>query len=162
MKKVLLVAAMLFLGLMSLYSQSSTDSIIMEKVFLGQKYIHNGLVVSSIGDLKTIVASNELALMEMKEADVLNDVATVLACAGGAVSGWQLGSMIGGGKFNTYLFAGGLGVAAIGIGVTALADIHLARGATIYNNSLGSTSCGDPVKFDFGLVPGGVGLTLSF
>jgi hypothetical protein len=38
----------------------------------------------------------------------------------------------------------------------------MTKGARIYNGNLGMTSCGEPIQLDFGLVPGGVGLTLSF
>ena len=75
--------------------------------------------------------------------------------------GWELGNLIFG-KFNPYVFAGGVGVAAIGIGLSVLADKQLKKGATIYNENLRKNSNGDSVQLDFSLTPGGVGLTLSF
>ena len=54
------------------------------------------------------------------------------------------------------------GVVAIGLGLSVLAESHIKKGATIYNESLGKVPNGDTVQLEFGLTPGGVGLTLSF
>ena len=167
MKKVLLFAVMLFMGKASLYSQTDNysnidnDSILMEKTFLGHQYFHKGLPVSSVDDMKTIVGNNDMALKEIKRAGVVGTFSTIFASLGGAAMGWELGNAIYG-KFNPYVFGCGVGVAALGFGLVAVADKHMAKGAAIYNNSLGMTSYGAPIQLDFGLVPGGVGMTLSF
>ena len=161
MKKVLFFAVMFFLGLTSLCAQSSNDSIIVEKVTLGHKYSYHGQPVTRVKDMKAIVVNNDLALKEVKKGGVVNGFAVVLSCVGGAAVGWELGNMLYG-KSNPYVLLGGLGVTAVGFGLSAWADSYLARGATLYNNSIGTTSFGDPVQLDFGLVPGGVGLSLRF
>ena len=56
----------------------------------------------------------------------------------------------------------GAGSFAIAYLFSRLADNRMAKGARIYNGNLGKTSFGEPVQLDFGLVPGGIGLTLSF
>ncbi len=161
MKKVILFAAMLLLGLTSLYAQTSNDSIVIEKVALGHKFMYHGQAVTDVSGMKAIVAGNDMALKEMKKAGVANGFSMVLSGIGGFAMGWELGNLLFG-KFNPYVFGCGVGVAALGFGLAAVADKHMAKGATIYNNSLGTTSYGAPIQLDFGLVPGGVGMTLSF
>lgn len=161
MKKLLLVFAVLFIGLSSINAQSSNEPIVIEKTFLGRKYYQGDKAIRRISDLKDIVANDELALKEMKKADVANGFSLVLSVVGGFAVGWELGCWIYD-RFNPYVFGVGAGVAAVGIGLSALTNSHVKKGVMIYNENLGKTSCGDPIQLDFGLTPGGVGLTLSF
>ncbi len=161
MKKLLLVFAALFIGLSSINAQSNNEPIVIEKGFLGHKYYQGGRNINKIGDMKAIVANDEWALKEMKKAGVANGFSLVLSGIGGFAMGWELGNLIFG-RFNPYVFAGGVGVVAIGLGLSVLADSHIKKGATIYNESLGKVPNGDTVQLEFGLTPGGVGLILSF
>ena len=65
-------------------------------------------------------------------------------------------------RFNPYILGGGVAVAGLGVGLAAVANNHLKKGAFIYNSHLRSTASATPVEFSFGLVPGGVGFALSF
>lgn len=161
MKKLLLVFTLLFIGLSSINAQSSNEPIVIDKGFIGHKYYHGDKIINRMADMKAVVANDEWALKEVKKASVTNGFSTALACVGGFAMGWELGNLIFG-KFNPYVFAGGVGVAAIGIGLSVLADKQLKKGATIYNENLRKNSNGDSVQLDFSLTPGGVGLTLSF
>lgn len=162
MKKVLLLlVAILFLGLASVYAQSSNEPIVIDKTFLGHNYYHGDVKITSVNNMKAIVSNDALALSEVKKASVASGFSYVFSFAGGFAMGWEIGNLLYG-KFNPYVFWGGLGAAVIGIGLSALADSHLNKGATIYNENLGVTSYGNKVELDFGLMPGGVGLTLSF
>ncbi len=151
-----------FLGLSSAFAQSSKETIVIDKVFLGHKYYHGDQQIMKIRDMKAIVANDELALKEVKKAGVANGFATVLSCIGGFALGWELGNAILGKDTNPYVLGASLGVTAVGIGLSALVDSHLKKGATIYNGNLGATSCGNGIELEFGFVPAGVGLTLSF
>lgn len=138
MKKVLfLLFAMLFLGLASLYAQSSNEPIIIDKAIIGHNYYHGDKMITKLLDMKAIVSNDPLALEEVKKANAIIRVSNVLA------------------------FGGGIVLAAIGIGLSVLADSHYNKGAIIYNGNLGITSCGNSVEVDFGLVPQGVGVNLS-
>ena len=159
MKKVLLFAVMLLLGLASLHAQTTNEPIVIEK---GHKFSYQGQMVTNAKTMKAIVASNEMALKEAKKAGVAEGFTSALASIGGFVMGWELGNVIRGREFNPYVFGGGLGVAAIGFGLIPVYLKHLTKSATIYNDSIGSTAYGNPIKIDFGLVPGGIGMTLSF
>ena len=161
MKKLLLLFALLFIGLSSINAQSSNEPIVIEKGFLAHKYYHGDKIVKRMSDMKAIVANDEWALKEVQKASVTNVFSIALASVGGFAIGWELANWAFD-RFNPYVFAGGVGVAAIGIGLSVLADKQLKNGATIYNENLGKNSNGDSVQLDFGLTPGGVGLTLSF
>ena len=158
MKKVLFTfAALLFVGLVSSFAQNASDTIAVEK----NRLYYHGLQIESMRQMKSIVANDELALKEVKKASVVAGFSDVISYIGGFAIGYELGSMIYG-RFNPYVFGGGIAVAGLGIGLGYLANSQLKKGAAIYNENLGKTSCGDPIQLDFGLMPGGLGLTLSF
>ena len=158
MKKVLFTfAALLFVGLVSSFAQNASDTIAVEK----NRFYYHGLQIESMRQMKSIVANDELAFKEVKKARVVAGFSEVISYIGGFAIGYELGSMIYG-RFNPYVFGGGIAVAGLGIGLGYLANSQLKKGAAIYNENLGKTSCGDPIQLDFGLMPGGLGLTLSF
>lgn len=158
MKKVFLtLIALLFVGLASTFAQSASDTIYVEK----NKYYYHGMQIESMRQIKSIVVNNELALKEVKKAGVIDGFASVFGYCGGFALGWEIVDIIRG-TMNPYILASGVGLAAVGLGFSYWAGSHLKKGVAIYNSSLGETSYGGNFKFDFGLVPGGVGLTLSF
>ena len=158
MKKVFLfLVAMLFVGFASAFAQSVNDSITVEK----NKFYYHGMQIESMSQMKSLLANDELALKEAKKAGVANGFAYVFAYCGGFALGWEIVDLIKG-DLNPYILAGGVGLTAAGFGLSYLANSHLKKGVAIYNGNLGATSYGNNVNLDFGLVPGGVGLTLSF
>ena len=156
-KIVLTFIALLVVGLASVFAQNPSDTIAVEK----NKFYYHGLQIESIRQMKSIVANDVDALKEVKKANTVVVVADVLSYIGGFAIGYEVGSLFFHG-FNPYVFAGGVAVAGLGIGLSFVANNHLKNGVAIYNENLGKTSHGDTVQLDFGLVPGGVGLTLSF
>ena len=158
MKKVLFTfVALLFVGLASAFAQNASDTIAVEK----NKFYYHGMQIESMRQIKSLVANDELALKEIKKAGVTNGFASVFAYTGGFILGWEVVDMFRG-YLNPYLLAGGVGLAAVGIGLSYVTNNHLKKGVAIYNANLGATSYGGIIQVDFGLVPGGVGLTLSF
>ena len=160
MKKVFLtLIALLFVGLASAFAQTANDTIAMEK----NKYYYHGLQIESMRQMKSLVANDELALKEVKKAAVTSGFSYVLSYCGGFALGYELGSyLFGNFSPNPYVLAGGVALAGVGIGLGFLADSQLQKGVAIYNANLGATSYGGSIQVDFGLTPGGVGLTLSF
>ncbi len=158
MKKLFLtLVAMFFLGLGSVFSQTANDTIAVEK----NKYYYHGLQIESMRQIKSLVANDELALKEVKKAAVTNGFSYVFSYLGGFALGWEVVDLFRG-NLNPYILAGGVGLAAVGIGLGYLANSQLKQGVAIYNANLGATSYGGSIQLDFGLVSGGVGLTLSF
>lgn len=158
MKKVFLtLIALLFVGLASVFAQTVNDSIAVEK----NKYYYHGLQIESMRQIKSIVANDELALKEVKKAGVAGGFGYVFAYMGGFALGWELVDIFRG-NMNPVILASGVGLTAAGLGLSYLANNKLKKGVAIYNANLGATSYGGNVQLDFGLVLGGVGLTLSF
>jgi len=158
MKKAFVTfVVMLFVGLASTFAQSTNDSITVIK----NKLYYQGKEVTSVSALRTIVANDDLALKQVKSANVASVFASVFAYIGGFAMGWEIGSLFFG-KFNPYVFGGGVAVLGLGFGLTAVTISKMKSGAAIYNSHLGSTAYGTPVDLNFGLTPGGIGFTLSF
>jgi hypothetical protein len=158
MKKVFLaLIALFFVGLASAFAQTASDTIAVEK----NKFYYHGLQIESMRQIKSLVANDELALKEVKKSAVTNGFSYVFSYLGGFAIGWEVVDLIRG-NLNPYVLAGGVGLAAVGIGLSYLANSQLKKGVAIYNANLGATSYGGSIQLDFGLVPGGVGLTLSF
>ena len=164
MKKLFISLVVLFVvGLSCSYAQSEQYAIGIEKTGIGHKFYHqNGVFINSISQMKASVGSDKEALSQLRWATFDAGVSYVFSFAGGFALGWEIADLIMGKGINAPVLIGG--VASIGVGFlfTYLADRRMVKGATIYNEHLGVTSYGSPVELDFGLVPGGVGLTLSF
>lgn len=158
MKKAFLtLVALLFVAIASSFAQTVSDSIMVVQ----NKYYYHGLQLESMRQIKSLVANDELALKEVKKAAVTSGFGSVFAYMGGFALGWEVVDLIRG-NLNPYILAGGVGLAAVGIGLSYLADNQLKKGVAIYNSNLGATSYGSQIELNFGLAPGGVGLTLSF
>ena len=117
--------------------------------------------IETMRQIKSLVANDELALKEVKKASVASGFSSVIGYLGGFALGYEVGCMFFG-NFNPYVFGGGLAVAGLSIGLGVVSNNHLKKGVAIYNSNLSKTAYGGGVEIDFGLVPGGVGLTLSF
>ena len=164
MKKLFISLVVLFVvGLSCSYAQSEQYAIGIEKTGIGHKFYHqNGVFTNSISQMKASVGSDKEALSQLRWATFDAGVSYVFSFAGGFALGWEIADLIMGKGINAPVLIGG--VASIGVGslFAYLTDRRMVKGATIYNEHLGVTSYGSPVELDFGLVPGGVGLTLSF
>ena len=158
MKKVLFsFITLLFVGLASTFAQNPSDTIAVEK----NKFYYHGMQIETMRQIKSLVASDELALKEVKKASVASGFSSVIGYLGGFALGYEVGCMFFG-NFNPYVFGGGLAVAGLSIGLGVVSNNHLKKGVAIYTSNLSKTAYGGGVEIDFGLVPGGVGLTLSF
>lgn len=158
MKKLLLsLLIMLFVGIASAFSQNVDDSIAVNK----NKFYYHGMQIESMRQIKSIVANDQLALKEVKKGSVAGGFGYVFAYMGGFALGWEIVDMVMG-RTNPVILVSGVALTAAGFGLSFLANSYLKKGVAIYNGNLGATSYGYNVELDFGLVPGGVGLTLSF
>lgn len=162
MKKfIFLFVSIIIFGTISVFSQSSNEPVIIDNAFIGHHYYHGDVQIKTVSKMKAIVAKDQLALEEVKKAVAPEVLAYIFACSGGFMVGWQIGNLFFG-KFNPYLFAGGIGLAAIGFGFSAIVDKHLIKGVNIYNSNIKAASCGNEIKIELGFVPGGIGLICSF
>lgn len=149
--------ALLFVGLASTYAQNPSDTIAVEK----NKFYYHGMQIESMRQIKSLVANDELALKEVKKGSAAGGFGYVLGYMGGFALGWEIVDIIMG-KTNPVILASGVALTAAGLGLSFLANSYLKKGVAIYNANLSKTTSGGGVELDFGLVLGGVGLTLSF
>ena len=158
MKKIVLTfVAMLIVGLASTYSQNADDTIVVD----GNKFYYHGMRIESMRQMKSIVANDVDALKEVKKASAIVIVADVIGYIGGFAVGYEVAGLFFD-NFNPYILGAGLAVAGAGIGISFAANKHLKKGAAIYNANLGKTSYGGEIELQFGLSPGGAGITLRF
>lgn len=147
-------------------AQSPKQPIGIDRVLGGYDFYYCNLKIESVRQMKQIVKDDSEALAQMRWASVDNGFRYVFDFIGGFAIGYEIGFLITGKNgFGIHpavpvaVAAGSFGIAYL---FSRLANNRVANGARIYNGNLGLTSYGDPVQLDFGLVPGGVGLTLSF
>jgi hypothetical protein len=158
MKKIILtLVAMLIVGLASTYAQHADDTIAVN----GSKFYYHGMRIESIRQMKSIVANDADALKEVKKANATNIAANVLAYVGGFALGYEVAGLFFD-NFNPYILGAGVAVAGLGIGLSFVANNQIKKGVSIYNANLGKTSYGGEIELQFGLSPGGAGITLNF
>ncbi|MCQ2301483.1 MAG: hypothetical protein MJZ94_02525 [Bacteroidales bacterium] len=163
MKKAFFILLFLSAYLPALFSQSQNDSIFSEKVFLGHKYY------TKAGDLTQkqvheIVSSDWNTEKQLNWAEFDDICSNAFCFVGGFTIGYTIGSAIISGTFQKpyyYVCAFGVGCIVMGGVFSKLSDNHLMNAVGIYNTNIGNTARGD-ISLNFGLTPGGVGLTLSF
>ena len=161
MKKFVLLLVSILLGIGYVYSQSSNEPIAIEDAIIGHRYYHGDEEIKTVSKMKAIVANDQLALKEVKKAAVPEVLSNIFAFTGGFAMGWEIGGLLWG-KFDPYIFAGGVGLVAVAFGFSAAAHKHILNGVQIYNSNLENSSNSNNVNLELGFVPGGVGLTLTF
>lgn len=91
-------------------------------------------------------------------------VGKVFSFVGGFGMGWPIGGLIAGRKFDTGLFLGGVGVAAIGVGVFGSSAIKALKNATSsYNKRINEKKVSlSPIFYQDKYLQSNVGLVFSF
>lgn len=167
MKRLLILLSFMFvIGFPVVCAQYAKQPIKINTVLGGYEYYYYDLKINSLSQMKQIVRDDSEALAQMRWASVDNGFRFAFDFIGGFAIGYELAMLITGNNALKLHYAVpivvGAGSFAIAYLFSRLADNRMAKGARIYNGNLGKTSYGEPVQLDFGLVPGGIGLTLSF
>ncbi|MDY6436753.1 MAG: hypothetical protein SPK72_04215 [Bacteroidales bacterium] len=162
MKKLLLLSvSLLLLGICNVYSQSSNEPIVIDKATIGHRFYHGDRELKTVNQVKAVVANDQLALEEVKKATAPEVFSYIFAFAGGFMIGWEIGGLIWD-RFNPYVLVGGVGLVGVAYGFAAIANNKMFKGIQIYNSNLETTAHSSNIKVDFGLVRGGIGLTMTF
>ena len=150
-------------GVSASFAQTNNDSISIVKVFGGHKFEKSGIELT-MNQISGIVDANPDARRQMRLANTDEIFSSAFAYSGGFCLGFALADVIMGKADEATLILSGIGVgmAAIGIGLGSLADSHVVKAANIYNMHLGDKSNHEGANLSLGVVPNGVGLTLSF
>ena len=162
MKKLLLLSvSLLLLGICNVYSQSSNEPIVIDKATIGHRFYHGDRELKTVNQVKAVVANDQLALEEVKKATAPEVFSYIFAIAGGFMIGWEIGALAFN-KSNPYVLIGGVGLVGVAFGFSAIVNSHVKKGVQIYNSNLETTAHSSNIKVDFGIVRGGIGLTMTF
>ena len=167
MKKLVFLFAVLFVtGISTVCAQEAKQPIRIVEADVGHDFYYSNLQITSVKQMKQIVRNDSEALAQMRWATFDKTVCYVFDFIGCFAIGYELGMLISGknalGVHHALPISVGAGSFGIAFLFSYLSNNRMTKGARIYNGNLGMTSCGEPIQLDFGLVPGGVGLTLSF
>jgi outer membrane lipoprotein SlyB len=155
MKKSVFTLAIMLLSL----AFCNAQKIDIEKVFGGYKYTYNDELIS-LGDLANIMESNTEAFELIKKGRTNRSLSGVLGFVGGALVGWPIGNVIGGGDPNWTLAGIGAGVIVVAIPISSRANKNINQAVELYNASVDSKAYRKN-KPEFHLIANGNGFGLS-
>jgi len=158
MKKILLL--LLILSGFSVLGQTKVDYISKIKY----SYYQNGSVLNT-NDLLMAVKGNEQAYKKIKAARDNKIYANLLSIPGGFLIGYPIGTAIAGGAPNWLLAGIGVGIIALTIPISIIANKQISEGVSIYNNSLYekvSLKQNNNPTFNIGVTQNGIGVVMQF
>jgi hypothetical protein len=160
MKKTVFVCAFLFVCTL-IFGQNSGDTIVLKKVIGGYEVFQSGKVLT-MTQLAMAVRSSEAATNELKKASTVNSFGSIFAYLGGALIGYPLGWAIGSGQMNWPMFGIGCGLAAFSIPFSRSVNRRVKSAVEFYNNDQKVPVIQETSEIKVGLVPNGIGLTMTF
>lgn len=159
MKKSLLLC-LLLIASCSLVGQINMDSISVQTTFAGCR-IFQGYQQLTLTQLASIVQVNEEAYKQVIKAQTTNTISTIIGGIGGALMGYPLGTVLGGGKANWTMFGIGAGLAVISIPIFNKTVKQIVSSVDLYNR--GFKSGAKPVsEFKFGIKGNGLAIAMTF
>lgn len=134
----------------------------MEKVFGGYKYTQNGDNLS-LSELTKTVKANTKSFQLIKKAKTKAVFGMILGGIGGGLTGYPIGTAIGGGEPNWTLAAIGAGCLAIALPLGNSADKNIKQSVELYNSSLNPSTFNN-AKTEFKIIgnTNGIGLAMNF
>lgn len=160
MKRALL-ALVLVLSCVTLYSQEKTDTIAVEKVGGGYKFLYKDVTLN-LTQLSDAVKSNPLANSEMSKAKTANVFGSILAYTGGYMIGYPVGTMLGGGQMNWAMFGIGTGLAILTIPISNAINKHLNAAVSAFNANPNGLSMSTKKELKLDMADSGIGLKMTF
>ena len=161
MKRIAFVICLLVIASAYSFGQTSSDSIVMEKVFGGYKFYQGGKSLS-MNQLVNVMESNEQAYKQMRSAQTTLTLTSVIGFAGGFMVGWPIGAAIAGGEPNWALAGAGAGLIAISIPLSIKFNKQAKQAVDNYNNGLQARSFWVKRELKLAVKGNGLGLMLYF
>lgn len=127
--------------------------------------LYKGVHYTKIEDLQRILLTNPNQEISQLFSSYQSSLSTakVFSFVGGFAVGWPIGGAIAGRKFNTGLFAGGIGVTLIGLLINGGANAKLKQAITTFNQSNGERKVSfRPVFYQNEYQQPNVGLSIGF
>lgn len=161
MKKITAILTLLTISFSVAFGQTSSDSIVMQKVFGGYQF-YQGAKRLNMNQLVRTMQPNEQAYKEIKKAQSTYTLATIISAAGGFMVGWPLGTAIGGGEPNWALAGIGAGLIIVSIPVSQNFNKQAKTAVETFNDGIKTSSFWDRNELRFGFNANGAGFSLWF
>lgn len=151
-----IITIILVCALVSAHAQTPSDTIEVRK----NKFVKDGLFLKPKHMIE-IMSANPEALKEMQVAKANFDGANVFGFIGGALIGWPLGTLAGGGKPNWALAGAGAGVVLLAVPFDLKYKRHAKAAVSIYNNDVKQKNSAR-LRFRMGVSPAAASLKITF
>ena len=161
MTKSILLALMGIIMSVSMFSQTTNDSIKVTKMFGGYKFEQNGKTLTYSKMLEQM-QSNPEAYNYMKKASDNVGLATVFSYAGGFLLGWPIGTAMGGGKPNWSLAGVGGALLCITIPISSSINKNAAKAVALYNGGQKSQTPNTSLDMKFKMKADGLAFVVNF
>jgi hypothetical protein len=161
MKNISIILILLIAGFANTSAQSTTDTIVMQKVFGGYQF-YQGSKRLNVSNLVRTMKPNEQAFKEIKAAQTTYIFGNIVAFAGGFMVGWPIGTAIGGGDPNWTLAAVGAGLIIITIPIGQKFNKQARTAVNTYNKGAKTSSFWDNTDIRFGFTGNGLGFTMNY
>ncbi|MFS4491719.1 hypothetical protein [Maribacter sp. 2308TA10-17] len=142
-------------------SLCNAQKIESQKVFGGYKYAQNGNDLS-LSELSKVLKTNTKSFQTYKKAKTKAVFSYVFAGIGGGLTGYPVGTALGGGKPNWTLAGIGVGCLAVAFPLAASADKKIKESVDIYNSSLDPRTHVSKTELKIVGNINGIGLSLNF
>ena len=146
----------------SVFSQSSNDSIQIIKINTNYRYEQLGHVLN-LRQMTQIMKTDKEATKYLKTAKLSNGISVLLECTGGFLIGYQIGTYIAGRGANLSMLAVGISFLVVDIPINIATKRNLFKAINLYNTHKTATGLnGNDYDFHLGITQNGIGITLKF
>ena len=122
---------LLVLASLTCFSQTSNDTIKVDKIFGGYKYYLNNTELKDY-ELSNLISKDSLAYKTYSASEVSTFFSYLFGCSGGFLIGYPIGGYLATGEFNTPLFLSGVALTAISIPFSINASNQIKSSVDIY------------------------------
>jgi len=146
----------------SVFSQSSNDSIQIIKINTHYRYEQQGHVLNLL-QMTQIMKTDKEATKYLKSAKLSNGISVLFEFTGGFLIGYPIGTYIAGKGANLSMLAVGIGFLVVDIPISIATKRNLFKAIHHYNSYKSETGLiSNAYDFHMGITQNGIGITLKF
>jgi len=161
MKNIALILFLLFGSFTSAIAQSEQTPLTIKKVLGTSQFLQNEEVLT-FKEASKIMASNEVANLQLKRAKSSYNTSLFFSMVGGALMGFPLGLAVYNGAFSLPIFAIGTGLMATGIVFHVKYNKLSRKAVATYNEGLKTASFWNKKELRFMATGNQVGFVFNF
>jgi len=161
MRKIAIILTLLAVSMSFTFGQTASDSISMKKVFGGYQF-YQGEKRLNMNQLVSMMKPNNQAYQQIKSAQSIYTLSTIIGGVGGFMVGWPIGTALGGGEPNWTMAGIGAGLIVVSIPISQSFNKKAKQAVETYNSGLQTNSFWDKNELKLSLTGNGLGLTLNF